>query len=322
MIRQNLFGLDNYLQVPCIPYMGSKRKLATRIINSIIDFKGQDFTHFYDLFGGGGAISFAANNLWDVEVHYNELNEAIFNLMNHIIAGGEIPTKWVTRDEFFESINGSSWMSGLIQSVWSFGNGQTSYIYGRDIQDMKLLGHRICVDKDPQALLEVEELTKYALKIDLNKSMNELRLQLKHQVQARLDYHKKERWPITEELEMFSQLDRLQHLNRINSLNRIKNEKNIKKITTTNKSYNQVSIKPRSIIYCDPPYIGTGEYKEGGFDHETFYKWCRETPHPVFISEYTMPEDFKCIASFNHKSTFSGTNNNKNVIEKLYWNGK
>lgn len=48
MINQNLFGLDNSLQIPSIPYMGNKRKLATRIINSIIDMKGQSFSHFYD----------------------------------------------------------------------------------------------------------------------------------------------------------------------------------------------------------------------------------------------------------------------------------
>ena len=39
-MMQNLFGLDNSLNVPSIPYMGNKRKLATRIINTIIDLKG------------------------------------------------------------------------------------------------------------------------------------------------------------------------------------------------------------------------------------------------------------------------------------------
>ena len=50
-------------------------------------------------------------------------------------------------------------------------------------------------------------------------------------------------------------------------------------------------------IYCDPPYAGTTKYKDE-FDHDKFYDWCRERKkegHAVFISEYWMPDDFKCI---------------------------
>lgn len=57
-------------------------------------------------------------------------------------------------------------------------------------------------------------------------------------------------------------------------------------------------LKPHSsIIYCDPPYKGTTEYNHKGFNHELFYKWCRELSHDntIFISEYSMPDDFKCI---------------------------
>ena len=41
-----------------IPYMGSKRKLAHRIVDVI--FNRHNSEKFYDLFGGGGAVSFAA----------------------------------------------------------------------------------------------------------------------------------------------------------------------------------------------------------------------------------------------------------------------
>jgi len=76
------------------------------------------------------------------------------------------------------------------------------------------------------------------------------------------------------------------------------------------------------VIYCDPPYAGTAEYKEGAFDHAQFWQWCRNQPYPVFISEYNAPDDFKIIAEFKHRSTLSATNNAKVTIEKLFWNGR
>jgi site-specific DNA-adenine methylase len=42
-----------------IPYMGSKRKIAGEIVDFIANHS-RHARHFYDLFGGGGAVSFAA----------------------------------------------------------------------------------------------------------------------------------------------------------------------------------------------------------------------------------------------------------------------
>jgi len=42
-----------------IPYMGSKRKLASEILHKITQRHG-NISDFYDLFGGGGSISFTA----------------------------------------------------------------------------------------------------------------------------------------------------------------------------------------------------------------------------------------------------------------------
>jgi site-specific DNA-adenine methylase len=42
-----------------LPYMGSKRKLASNIVNLILELNPK-CKYFYDLFGGGGAISFEA----------------------------------------------------------------------------------------------------------------------------------------------------------------------------------------------------------------------------------------------------------------------
>ena len=59
-----------------IPYMGSKRKLASSIVSEIVN-RHPEATQFYDLFGGGGAISFEALKYRQLKVHYNELNTSI-----------------------------------------------------------------------------------------------------------------------------------------------------------------------------------------------------------------------------------------------------
>lgn len=51
------------------------------------------------------------------------------------------------------------------------------------------------------------------------------------------------------------------------------------------------------VIYCDIPYCGTTKYKQQDFPYEKFYNWCRSMSknNVVLISEYGMPNDFKCI---------------------------
>lgn len=64
-------------------------------------------------------------------------------------------------------------------------------------------------------------------------------------------------------------------------------------------SYDKLIIPKKSIIYCDIPYRETRQYNYNlGFDYEKFYNWCfdkRNEGHEIFISEYWMPNDFRCI---------------------------
>ena len=65
-----------------------------------------------------------------------------------------------------------------------------------------------------------------------------------------------------------------------------------------NCDYRDFGIPPNSIVYCDPPYEGKTKYATGGFDHVAFWQWCRDKVaegHKVFVSEYTAPDDFRCV---------------------------
>jgi site-specific DNA-adenine methylase len=90
-----------------IPYMGSKRKLASDILHKITQ-RHQCITDFYDLFGGGGYISFTAIRDYRFKVHYNELNKHIYSLVEYLKNNKELEPKfyeWVTREEFHKQIN-------------------------------------------------------------------------------------------------------------------------------------------------------------------------------------------------------------------------
>lgn len=64
--------------------------------------------------------------------------------------------------------------------------------------------------------------------------------------------------------------------------------------------YLQMDLPPNSIIYCDPPYKDTLSYANGKINYTTFWNWCRDLTnrgHTVYVSEYTAPDDFRCVWS-------------------------
>ena len=110
------------------------------------------------------------------------------------------------------------------------------------------------------------------------------------------------------ELKQLQQLERLQQLEQLQQLERLD------LITHTNLDYAEVKIStpPQdTIIYADPPYSNTSEYKLCGnsFDYERFYQWCIDKAkqgYNVFISEYSMPQDrFKEIWSKDTLANFN-----------------
>ena len=144
-----------------IPYMGSKRKLAGDILK-VITSRHSNITDFYDLCGGGGSVSFTAVKDYRFNVHYNELNKHIYSLVKYLRENKTLEPKfyeWVTREEFFKQVGRSNedadWYSGFVMSYWSFGNKQSSYIYGSDIQEFKRLAHEVIVNLDETAMFKL-----------------------------------------------------------------------------------------------------------------------------------------------------------------------
>ena len=79
--------------------------------------------------------------------------------------------------------------------------------------------------------------------------------------------------------------------------NALKQSPKLRGIEFIHSSYDELDIPDNSIIYCDPPYFDTTDYKID-FDHVAFWEWCREMTHKghkVYVSEYTSPTDFISI---------------------------
>lgn len=84
-------------------------------------------------------------------------------------------------------------------------------------------------------------------------------------------------------------------------------------------SYDELDIEPGSIIYCDPPYRDTKQYDRVNFDYDKFYAWLytqRERGNKVYISEYSMPGDFKEIWHLEVKCNINVEKNTR--VERLF----
>jgi site-specific DNA-adenine methylase len=278
-----------------MPYMGGKRKLAKPILDYIC-FQNPNAKYFYDLFGGGGAISFNAVQRKQFEqVNYNELNTGVVELLKKLRADGVTKEmyRWVDRETFNAHKNDNDWYGGLLKTCWSFGNNQKDYLFGKDIEEPKRLMHEVvvnCCEKSAEKLpFEIDNL------IFNLATINERRLALRGMVSERID---------------LQQLERLQRLQQL---------ENLQRLNITNLSYESVQIKTpinETIIYCDPPYKGAGKYQKD-INHDRFYNWVKNHPCKVYVSGYDF--DLPIVLELAHRSTLSATANNK-VVERLFCN--
>jgi 16S rRNA G966 N2-methylase RsmD len=337
-----------------IPYMGSKRKLAKRIIDYILE-NNPECEYIWDIFGGGGAISFEALQRKQIkEVFYNEINTGICELLKDITHNGfsDKYYQWIDRETFHANKDADTWLGGLCKAVWSFGNNQSAYLYGADIEGYKKLYHNAVVDRI-DTTQEMADFccqyvyNKYKIDMPLKLSMPEQndiqgrRLEIRRQL---TDYGRKcktgqikqlyyseqlerleqlQRLQQLEQLRRLEQLERLEQLQRLQQLERLEQLQQLQQLQQLhiiNSSYLDVVINTpidKTIIYLDPPYINTEGYQHL-ICYDTLYKWIDDSPYKIYLSSYKSP--LLLCESWSHRSTLSATNNSKIVSENLYSN--
>ena len=269
-----------------IPYKGSKNKIAENIIAQLPPAK-----HFYDLFGGGGAMTHCALLSGKYKyVHYNEFNPLVFKAFKMAINGefeGEI--RWISKEDF-ERLKDTD---PYVAICFSFGNNLKGYAYDKECEKFKKAVHYSIFFNDNSLLKEYAEMSYFKYS---SENLKERRLELQSYLMKLL---REKKLNIDYGLSKSSILQTQNKLEKCKSLfNNIKNVSNVT-LNYTNLSYEQIPIEENSVIYCDPPYINTSGYLDD-FNHEKFYEWlrkCREKNQQVFISEYQMPNDFYEIFS-------------------------
>ena len=269
-----------------IPYKGSKNKIAESILAQLPPAK-----HFYDLFGGGGAMTHCALLSGKYEfVHYNELNPLVFKCFKMAINGefkGE--NRWISKEDF-ERLKDTD---PYVAICFSFGNNLKGYAYDKECEKFKKAVHYSIFFNDNSLLKEYAEMSYFKYS---SENLKERRLELQSYLMKLL---REKKLNIDYGLSKSSILQTQNKLEKCKSLfNNIKNVSNVT-LNYTNLSYEQIPIEENSVIYCDPPYINTSGYLDD-FNHEKFYEWlrkCREKNQQVFISEYQMPNDFYEIFS-------------------------
>jgi len=286
-----------------LPYLGSKRKSAGKIYQTIKNFN-PEAKILCDLFCGGFAISeYFLQNDW--QVISNDKNKYVIAILKQTILDGldeVICLEFVTREKFFDVMNTKDkyedWYVGYVMCVWSFGNNQSTYLFGKDKEPAKRAGHELVVNKNPDLIKKLipNIPQKYIDGILKQKDWHTRRIALR-KVSVALKTR-------IFELERLEQLQQLQQ----------------PKLQFFNGDYFDVEIPDGAVIYCDPPYKGTAEYHEGAFNHNQFWEWVREKSktNKVYISEYQAPDDFKKILEFGQVSTLAGGQNKGQPNECLF----
>lgn len=281
-----------------MPYQGSKRRIATKIVDLL-----PAAPVLVDVFAGGCAVTHAAllSGKFD-KVIANDLSDA--PELFYYCAKYGVPEKprWVSREEFFALKD----RDPLIRYCYSFKNDGRSYLYGRNIEPLKYAAHRAVVDGDYSGLpADIQCAVTTAL--DGIHGLPERYLAYMDSIRRipldvdsyRLQY-----------LEYLKRLERLQYLEHLQRLDGI---------TISRRDYRDVHIPDGAVIYCDPPYASTSGYGIG-FDHRAFYAWCRAVGkrQPLFVSEYWMPSDFRCVAECEVCTLAGPKAHTQTRVEKIF----
>ena len=285
-----------------LPYQGSKRCIATRIVDLFPAAQT-----LVDVFAGGCAVTHAAllSGKFD-KIIANDLSDAP-QLFYYCVKYG-VPEKprWVSREDFFALKD----RDPLIRYCYSFKNDGRSYLYSRDIEPLKRAAHRAVVDGDcsllPDGILEpvrdalsgvLGTHERYLCYMRTIRELNKGRFDLQHL----------ERLQHSERLQRLARLQHLQHL------------EHSERLVTSRRDYRALYIPDNAVVYCDPPYANTAGY-DIGFDHRAFYAWCRAVGkrYPLFVSEYWMPSDFRCVAEFTVRALAGAKTNAQTRVEKIF----
>jgi hypothetical protein len=247
-------------------------------------------------------MSFAfAQELQIERVFYNDINIGVVELLKLILSGqhSESLYQWVSRETFHEHKTDKTWFGGLCQTIWSFGNDQKSYLYGKDIELYKQFLHEIIVDNLDRTK-EISDIIKHPIIMPNGGTYHERKLFIRRQLMQYFEDGK------------YTQIS---HLERLHILSKIPQFTNIE---IYNKSYEEVVIDTpidETIIYLDPPYHSVKKYQYD-IDHKKLWEYIKSSPYTIYISSYETP--FPLVDEYEHWTSLQS--GYKKCTERLFCN--
>ena len=326
-----------------IGYQGSKNRIAKYIIGVL-----PSGARFVDLFAGGCSITHCAMLSGKYNRFLaNDIDVRIPQTFKDAIEGKFAnERRWISRDDFFK-LKESDMYARL---CFSFGNNQKTYMYNPNIEPYKKACHyaivfdewdqfkRLCPETVEAAMNALDGLPREDWKQIKERRLkfgpsvvNEVkRIGLSEDVIMNNPLYKSIKKKSTTETQLqiqnLGRLERLCELQSLQSLGRLERLQSLQvidglycQLEVSSIDYREYEHQDGDVVYCDPPYNGTGGYCGKDFDHNAFYEWARTRDYPVYFSEYNAPDDFVCVWSKPICKIFLGGKSAHNkAIEKLF----
>ena len=263
-----------------VPYQGNKSRIADIIINVLP--KGK---RLVDLFGGGGAITHCAllSGKWPFQM-YNDINPMITALFMDAVNGKYHDERRVITREDFETLKDSD---PYVKYIWSFGNNGSTYLWGKDIEEIKCAACHAIMDETTQ-----DRRLAYVHFIKLLKERK------------------------------CSTLNRLQSVEHLQGLVLLEA---LQRLEVSNIDYHDYRYKDGDVVYCDVPYeqkdkTSCDDYGVN-FDSIAFYEWAKAQNYQIFFSSYEISDDnFYKIKIKKVMRLMGATSNSGTDTEYLYSN--
>jgi site-specific DNA-adenine methylase len=296
-----------------LPFKGSKTRYAKELFD-LMPHGGR----LVDLFCGGCSMTDYAmkNKLYDSYLA-NDKDTMVTKAYIEALNGELVPPdmRFISKDDFHSHPE-----DPYSHICYSFNCRLVSYMYGTEAEvAMKAAHYVACYDDyslikaviNSEALLYLKEHIAaddfYTRRLQLTTALREL---TKNGVDIGSMY-----------MEPAKKSNIARHLCKVNQVLSV--AKSYDNLTTSNISYEQYEHHDGDVVYCDPPYTGTDEYRRTGvFDTEKFWQWARTREYPVYVSEFKAPDDFVSIWKKERLNTFSRPTAERNcqqrVVENLF----
>ena len=272
------------------PYKGSKNKVAEWVVSNL---PAADV--LVDVFAGGGAISHCAllSGKWG-RVVSNDIGSRAFERA----VRGDLPDPFPvpTRDEFAECGDEA------VRLLYSFGNDRRTYLWGRDIEPVKVEASRM-----------LSAPTLHDRRMHYKRFVRALRaylcdgngMSVSHKLVGSDGNHG------LQGLQGLEGLERLEGLQGLEGL----------ELAFSHADYRDLDVPEGATVYADPPYRGTrtNQYAAAGdFDFAAFDAWLAYVPFLVVVSEYTCPDGCVEVARKERRSMCEANSNSAVKAERLF----